>query len=137
MSHNHSGNAHATLCANRNSRIALIFVALSGMGVALSWRSLHNQDPVKIDMVFLLGHLIAIAVLIQLFVTLKCIRERLALGLATAKLSLGLFSGLVPSVVSPTSRLVKVGSLLLWVLAAILSISMLASSLQRQKSPVS
>jgi hypothetical protein len=102
------------------------------MELVLSWRSLDRNNPVEHDKLLFLGPVIAIAVLAMLFAEFRCIRERLVLALAMIRFATGLVSDLAPGLVNPTSKLVKGSYLLLWIIATILSISMLLSSAKLQ-----
>lgn len=119
---------HERLCPNRNLPMALIVVAFCGMELVLSWRSLGRSSPIEHDKLFFLGPVIAIAVLAMLFVEFRCIRERLVLALAMIRLATGLVSTLAPGFVNPTSKLVRGSYLLLWVIATVISMSMLVSA---------
>jgi hypothetical protein len=124
----HRSGDHERLCANRNLPMALIVVVFCGMELVLSWRSLGRSSPVEHDKLFFLGPVIGIAVLAMLFAEFKCIRERLVLALAMIRFATGLVSNLAPGLVNPTSKLLKGSYLLLWIIATVISISMLVSS---------
>jgi hypothetical protein len=53
--------------------------------------------------------------------------------LGIVRLATGLIAGLAPALLSPFAVFVREGSLVLWVLAAIISLSMLVSSAQTAK----
>jgi hypothetical protein len=78
----------------------------------------------------LLGHGIAIAVLAQLLAVFKCLRERIVLTLGIIRLAVGLIGGVEPDWIRPVAVTVKQGSFALWILAGIISLSMLISAAQ-------
>lgn len=127
-----SVKVHSRYCANRNVWVAFAFVAFCLMEAILSWRSLGKEQSAQPVGIILLGHGVAIAVLAQLLAVFKCLRERIVLSLGIVRLAAGLFRGLAPGWVSPVAVTVRQGSLALWVLAGIISLTMLVSAARVQ-----
>src|SRR6185437_10771275 len=119
---------HSRYCANRNLWVAFAFVAFCLMEAILSWRSLGKEQSAQPVGIILLGHGVAIAVLAQLLVVFKCLRERIVLSLGIVRLAEGLFGGLAPGWVSPVAVTLRPANLALWVLAGIISLTMLVSA---------
>ncbi len=103
------------------------------MGVALSWRSLGKEQLSAHSTILLFGDAGGIVLLMQWFTVFRCLRERIVLSLGIVRLAVGLIAGLAPTLVSPITVLMREGSLVLWVLAATLSVSMVVSSAQAAK----
>ena len=72
----------------------------------------------------------SIVVLVQLFIAMKCVRERVVLGAVIASFVSRLVSEVVPGAVSPDGASFRVTRQALWVLATVISISMLVSSIR-------
>ncbi len=123
---------HARYCAVRNVRIALLFVAFCTLQAFLWWRDLDKAFP-QYGPYDLVWHVIAIAVIVKLFAAFACLRERFVLGLGIAVLVRGLVSGFKPSLIDPVAGMVRHAFLALWVVALLLSLSMLVSSPHRSK----
>jgi hypothetical protein len=129
-----SGQAHLRLCANKHAWIALIFVAFSALELVLSWRPLVRDNPHDRNWALIMGLIVTIAVLGQLLVVFKCLRERLVLCLAIASFARGLLLLLVPPLaVRLSAKLITGGNIVLWTVATMLSLSILLSSLRQKR----
>lgn len=129
-------DVHSRWCANRYAPTALGFVAFCALGAIQSWRGL-GKEILKGDTVLLLGILFVIAMLLQLFVSLKCVRERIVLGLLIMRFALGFIVKMAPPLSGTAADVWKGGSFALWAAALGVSLSMLYSSLRfRPPEPV-
>lgn len=126
-----SVDVHSRYCANRNIGVAFAFLAFCCMEAILSWRALGKEYPAQHGVMILLGQAVAIAVLAQLLTVFRCLRERIVLSLSIVRLATGLVAGLAPGWVSPAAVSIRLGSLALWCLAGIISLSMLISASRR------
>lgn len=125
-------DAHSRWCANRNTRIALAVTAFFALEVFLSWRGLGQTIP-KSDTVSLFVSLFVIAWLVLLFVSFKCVRERLVLGLLIIRFAVGFAAEVAPAVFDSFYSgpgLWKRANLALWAVTLAVSLSMLYSSLR-------
>ncbi len=131
---NSSAPYHSRFCALRNKKEALGFVLVSMLIAFLSWRDL-GKPLINTQGLFtvLLGHLTALAVLLQLFLLLRCFRERLVLGLGMTSLTIGLGEDLLPGVLEPATTALRALALLIWVVALGVSVSMFASALKNRE----
>jgi hypothetical protein len=103
------------------------------MAAILSWKPLDKGQSRQYDVVMLLGHVVAIVLLAQLLTVFRCLGERVVLSLGIVQLAMALITGLAPGFINPIVVPVRQGSLVLWVLASIISLSMLVSSAQTRK----
>ena len=130
MTRDGSGNVHSRFCANRNVVTALIFVAFCAMGVFLSWRSFAEGKVFTGSTIHSLGDALGIVILVQWLTVFRCLRERIVLSLGIIRLAAALVAGLEPGWVDPVAVTMRQGSLALWTLAGIISLSMLVSALR-------
>lgn len=120
---------HFRFCAVRNRRESLYFLFACLLLTLFGWRNLDKPYPGDQSLFILLfGHLIALALLAQLMVILKCFRERLVLGLIMSASAISLVRGLLPSIAAPSTRLIRETSFLLWALASLVSLTMFLSA---------
>lgn len=125
-------DVHLRVCANRHTKISLLFVAFCVMETLLVWRPLVNSETADRGAVFVLGLAVTIAVLTQMLRLFRCPRERIILGLAIASFGISLISAIAPSLMLKFEPFVAHADLALWVIAFVLSLSMLVSSLSRK-----
>jgi peptidoglycan/LPS O-acetylase OafA/YrhL len=125
-------DVHLRICANRRTKVSLLFVAFCVMETLLVWRPLVNNETADRGTVFVLGLVVTIAVLIQMLRLFRCRRERIVLGLAIASFGASLISAIAPSFMLKFEPLVTRADLVLWIIAVVLSLSMLVSSLSRK-----
>jgi hypothetical protein len=71
--------------------------------------------------------------LAQLLTVFRCLGERVVLSLGIVRFAFGLITRLAPGFINPIVIPVREGILALWVLASIISLSMLVSSAQTRK----
>lgn len=122
---------HSRFCALRNKREALCFLLVCCTLAFLCWRDLHKGLPEgQGRLTLLLGHLTGLLLLAQLMLLFRCFRERAVLALAMIWFAVGLVQGLLPAVIEPAVAAVREASFLLWVVAAAISASMLASAVR-------
>jgi hypothetical protein len=122
---------HSRYCALRNAGEAVGFVLVSATIAFLCWRDLGKAlARPQGRFVVLTGHLIALGLLAQLFVFLRCFRERVLLGLGMGWLALGFVEDLLPRLLEPVAPALRTLSLLIWVLAVGVSLSVFVSALR-------
>ena len=134
-----SANWHPRYCAARNWRTALGFLAVSVYGVCVpAGRPLEGPLAGRGDSpVFLFLYLLAVVVLVRLLFILRCFRERLVLALGISDVCLGFAALAVPRALAPWNGFVKQVSTLAWILAGLVSVSLLVSSLQHHRAGAS
>lgn len=121
-------DVHSRWCANKHKSTALLFVAFCSLGAILSWRVLGQEGPGH-NMSSLLGDLIAIVVLAQIFAAFRCVRERVVLGLLIVRFAVGFATNVAPTLFGSAGELAKRTNFILWAGALVVSLSMLYSSL--------
>jgi hypothetical protein len=122
---------HARYCAARNRGTAAIFLGSSMLEVLYAWGNLSKPLPSERPSIFLIaGILLSMAVLVNLFLSLTCLRERLALGLGAAGFTLPLVVSAAPAAAVAYSPAVRELALLFWASAALASLSLLKSALR-------
>ncbi len=128
-----SDEDHAKVCAVRNERIAIFLLGFFALEVFLSWRSLGNPfgEHSLYDVLF---RFVLMLVVFPFFLQVsKCLPERFILGIVAVRMVTGLFFEYAPNLGSPVAHLVRAGDLTLWVLALLISLALLVSSLARPK----
>jgi len=129
-----SADIHTRWCANRSMPTAIAFVAFCALGAVLAWRVL-GQEGVVHRTTALFGDLIVIAVLAQVFAKFSCIRERFVLGLLILRFGVAFVAKVAPALFGETGYLLRRASFGLWVLALVVSLSMLYSALRFRPMP--
>lgn len=122
---------HSQNCAITNIRTSMIFVAFCGLEAFLSWRVLGNAFP-EYNLLNVLRDFVVIAVCAKFLLMFRCSRERFVVSLVILRYVIGLTSASMPTVVNRVAGLVRIGDFALWVLALIVSLSMLV---QAARSP--
>lgn len=126
--------SHSQMCASRNVKVALLYVAFCVGCVFLSWRpSRALPSP---DRLLPFGLVVAIVILAQVAFAVKCVRERVVVVAIMASLLGALVAALAPGVVSPVAGLLRTIDYLLWGVAIVISVSMFVSSV-RSRAPQS
>jgi hypothetical protein len=128
---NGSNISHARYCANRNVKSSVLFIALCGMGTALSWRSMHH--PLAASAVSTFGMLVALVILVQVFFSSKCIRERLVAGIVMIVLGIGYLDAVAVARVGHGVGALEVSRPILWTVATLISLTMLISSIRTHR----
>ena len=123
---------HSHWCANRSTASALGFVAFCFLGLILSWRVLGRNIAAN-NTSHLVADMIVIAVLAQVFAKFTCLRERLVLGLLIIRFGIGLALGLPAFANQVGGDLWKHVSECLWIVALIVSFTMLYSSFRLRR----
>jgi hypothetical protein len=120
---------HARLCPAKNPKPAIILVATLSFIAFLSWKNLHAPLHVSpITATF------GIFVCILLATTFTCLREKLIILFAIASLLVSATRDFFPSAFGQRIETAHYIKLTLWLLALLLSITMLVQSL-RTKNP--
>jgi hypothetical protein len=120
---------HARYCPAKNTKVALFLVASFSLIVFLCWRNLHaspNHD--------LLPPIFGIFVAALILGTLSCLPEKLIILAAIASLLVSLIRDRFPSAFGQHIETANYIKLTLWLLALLLSITLLIQSL-RTKNP--
>ncbi len=80
-----------------------------------------------------IGLLVGIAILVQFFISVKCVRERIVLGAITISLAGAFLLEIQPLIAQRLAGFLRMADDLLWGLALIVSVSMLISSVRTRK----
>lgn len=124
-----SSDYHSRFCALRNWKVSLIFFLFSALQVILRWRALGAAPQgQQRSVIFYVAVVAVIAALGDLMMALKCLRERVVLILAMASFTFILVKGLMPGLVIKVAITSGKGMLMLWIVASIVSLSMLRSA---------
>jgi hypothetical protein len=118
---------HARNCAITNIRTSLIFVAFCAVEVFLSWRELGKVLPIY-SQFNVLRDVFVIVACTQLLQMYRCFQERFVISLVILRYVIALVSAFMPTPMNRVADLVGIGDLTLWVLALIVSLSMLVQS---------
>ena len=127
-----SREVHMRLCASRNVKVALLYVLFCG-GVML----LTSGAPQKIqghDATLRVGLLVGIAVLVQFFIAVKCVRERIVLGTIAISLASALLLQFQPLTAQRFAEFWRIADDLLWGIALVISFSMFISSVRARRA---
>ena len=106
---------------------SIIFVTFCALEVFLSWKVLGKgfQEYSLFDV---LRDVAVIAACAKFLLMYRCLRERFVVGLVIFRFVVGLVSGFMLNLVNGVAGLVRAGDLALWVLALLVSLSMLIQS---------
>jgi hypothetical protein len=129
-----STRLHGLSCANRSPGTAWLFIAFCGIEALACWRSLAKPRQLHPGAFFVFFQVYALLVTVFLFAALKCVRERLVLGLALVDCVGALSFEFAPGLASFTAGMPNWINLALWLIAFVVSVSMLASA-SRKRSP--
>lgn len=123
-------NYHSRLCALRNVKTAVIFLLFCVLQAWMGWREIgESVAPAGQSLIFYIAEIAVIAALVDFIVALKCLRERLVLGLAIFSFLLGLVGSLAPRALSAIpSASVKDLQFLLWLAASLVSVTLVYSA---------
>ncbi len=121
---------HGRFCALRHRTQALYFLLPCLALAVVSWRSLDRPFATQGLFTLVFGHVTALMFLTYLMLLLKCFRERLVISLAMIQSLVGLLRGLFPGFTALSTSFTGWVCFLLWVLACVVSLSMLLSTLR-------
>jgi hypothetical protein len=123
------------MCAAKNSRISAFLAGFFALEVYLCWREL-DKTFVELSLYELLFRIVLWSFLIfpVLFRFSKCLPERFILTLLVIKVVTGCVFDYAPNLVEPITGLVRQCDLVLYFLALLASVALLASSLTGNKS---
>jgi hypothetical protein len=127
--------SHARFCALRNVRSALFLVGFFTLEGFLSWRALGKPflEHNLYDLFFQI--FLWVVVLFPVLVNIsRCVPERFILGIVMFRFVTGWVVEFAPNLVEPVAGLVRQCTLVLWILAFLISVTMLVSSLSNPKS---
>ena len=123
---------HSLLCASENTKIALIYVCSCTLCTYLTFSTHRPSDGSNGNGYWLwVGIVFGIFILIQLFMAVKCIRERIVLASVTISLMSRLVASITPRVANSATVLMYVADYLLWSLAVVVSVTMLISAVRK------
>lgn len=112
-----------------NPSTALLLIAFLLLEAILSWRAIGREERPADDPILIAVLLLALPMLARLMVVFRCTRERIVLGLLMLRSALSLAAKMMPSLVADSFRVFSVVNLVLWILALLVSGTMLYSSL--------
>jgi hypothetical protein len=124
-----SSDAHLRLCASKNTKIALLYVLFCVVCTS-SWFLTQPSSLGTGGKLLWFGLVATISILVQLFIAMNCIRERVVLGCVIASFLIRLVSEIAPGVVNADAGLIGSTRQVLWGVASIISITMLVSSIR-------
>ena len=126
--------SHELICAGRNVRIALFLVGFFALQIFLSWRVL-GRPFIEHSLYGLLFRIfLSILVFPVLLDFVRCVPERFILAIVTIRIVTGWVVEFAPNIFESAAGLIRQANLLLWVLAFLVSIPMLISSISRSSS---
>jgi len=126
-----SEKLHSKYCANRSAGIAITFLAICTLLAMNSWRSLESFSRPDRGLIDFVARLVSIVFLVQLLKAFQCARERLVVGIYLGNQLMWFVYDYAFQV--GVLRQLRFVNLLMWVLAAILSASMLVSTVRASK----
>jgi hypothetical protein len=126
--------SHELICAGRNVRIALFLVGFFALQIFLSWRVLGRPFSEHSLYALLFRIFLSILVFPVLLDLFKCVPERFILAIVTIRIVTGWAVEFAPNSFQSAAGSIRQANLLLWVLAFLVSIAMLISSLSRPRS---
>jgi len=121
-------------CANRFPATALAFVALSTLDVFYVCRSLGKELPHS-DSHYLLGSFLFVFSLPPVYMSFECLRERLVLKVFIFTYGFGFLVRVWPALIGSAASLYRPACLAAYLVALLLSLSMLYSAWRFQKQP--
>ena len=128
---------HSRSCVRHNKRKAVLALLVSAAMVLYIWRELGKPFPGEPAPLFVrLGLVYAVSLITYFFVIIRCKQERLWLGLALTDGLIMLGELFFPSLVTPAIKGVRGLSLLLWLGAAVVSLSFVKSAFIRRSKTV-
>jgi hypothetical protein len=111
--------------------VAGFCVAFSALEVVLRWTAIRRPLAVEREpLLFLTGSIAVIAWLAWLAFSLTCLRERVLIALALVSFTMGALKVGLPGVVAAASPALILASLGLWIVALLVSLSMLRSAMR-------
>ena len=127
---NRRAGFHAYYCAARSRGTAATFLGFSILMIYLAHRDLAKPILTeRASLTVLFGLLFCIMFLVDCFLSLNCIRERLFLGLAAVSFILALLRNAAPGFVAPHAPAIRHLTLAIWVAASLVSLSLFKSAL--------
>ena len=127
--------AHARICAIKNTRVAAFLVGFFTLEVFLSWRELGKPfvEDSLYDLLFRMV-LWSIVLFPVLFRVSRCLPERFILGIVMIRTVTGWVFEYAPNVVDAFASLVRQCNLVLYILGLLTSLGLLVSSFSSPKS---
>ena len=125
---------HARICPVRNIRIAVFLAGFFTLEIFLSWRAL-GKPFLEHNLFDLLFRIVIFSALFPVLLKIsRCVPERIILGIIMIRFVTGWAIEFAPNLVEPVADLVRQCNLVLWILAFLISLTMLVSSLSNPKS---
>lgn len=120
---------HSYYCAARSRGTAAIFLGFSLWSLYLAHRDLAKPIPTEpASLLILLGLVCCVGLFADFFMSLSCLRERLVLGICIVEFTAMLISAAVPAFVAPYAHPIRIFSVILWVAAVVVSLSLFRSA---------
>jgi hypothetical protein len=126
---------HARICAIKNTRIAALLVGFFTVEVFLSWREL-GKPFVEHSLYELLFRIVLWSIVLfpALFRISRCLPERFIIGIVMIRTVTGWVFEYAPNIVDAVVGRVRQCNLVLYILALLISLGLLVSSLSGPKS---
>lgn len=123
--------AHWRTCVNHNKKKAVLALAFAAVMSLSSWKEIgrpfpppEGADPFMVH----LGLVGTSAVMFYLFLSIRCIYERLWLGIAAVASTLLVVRSFYPTIVAPSISDLRTFDLFLWLAATIVSLAFVKSA---------
>ena len=130
----HDVEMHARICPVRNIRIAVFLAGFFTLEIFLSWRAL-GKPFLEHNLYDLLFRIVICSLLFPFLLNIsRCVPERFILGIIMIRFVTGWVIEFAPNLVVPVAGLVRQCNLVLWILALLISLTILVSSLSNPKS---
>src|SRR5437870_3386667 len=123
---------HALYCPVKNSKSALFLVAFLSLETFLGWKGLHKA-PDRPDFITLIFLIFVAAMLAKPLANFTCFRDRLVFVLVIVNLVADEAFGFFPAIIGPHVYLVNSIDFALWVVALLVSLTMLVQSARTPK----
>jgi hypothetical protein len=124
---------HARFCGLINAQIAAGLVGFFALMVFMSWREL-GKPFLEHNLYDLLFRIVLASMVFPVFLRwMRRLPERFILAIVTIRIATGFIFEYAPNLADPIADLVREGDLMLWTLALITSIGLLASSLSKSR----
>jgi hypothetical protein len=118
---------HALYCPAKNPKSALFLVAFLSLETFLGWKGLHKA-PERPDFITLIFLIFVAAMLAKPLANFTCFRDRVVFVLVIGSLAADEAFGFFPAIIGPHVHLVNSIVFALWVVALLVSLTMLVQS---------
>ena len=124
-----SSDDHLRLCPSKNIKTALFYVLFCVVCTSSGFLTQASSRGTGGKLLWF-GLVATISILVQFYIAMNCIRERVVLGCVIASFLIRLVSEIAPGAVNADAGLIRSTRHVLWGVATIISISMLVSSIR-------